>query len=192
MTHIHAIAARVKTPGEQFVGSQRELALLDAQAGGEKPYERLLGDAKELALGIAGAGYSPPLLRTDIPAPGENILATLRLGVRMMREGEYISDHDVKVANKVAHVLCGGAITPGTPVSEQYLLDLEREAFKSLCGEKKTQERIQYTLKTGKVGQASGLSLPHGANHERRSDRQRGTHRGRQGGERNATGHAAR
>ena len=112
--------------------------------------ERLLGDAKELALGIAGAGYSPPLLRTDIPAPGENILATLRLGVRMMREGEYISDHDVKVANRVAHVLCGGKVTPGTPVSEQYLLDLEREAFLSLAGEKKTQERIAHTLKTGK------------------------------------------
>ena len=69
----------------------------------------------------------------------------------MMREGEFISDHDVKVANRVAYVLCGGAVTPGTPVSEQYILDLEREGFKSLCGEKKTQERIQYTLKTGKT-----------------------------------------
>jgi 3-hydroxyacyl-CoA dehydrogenase len=67
-----------------------------------------------------------------------------------MREAEYISDHDVKVANHVAHILCGGNITPGTPVSEQYLLDLEREAFLSLCGEKKTQERIAYTLKHGK------------------------------------------
>ena len=68
----------------------------------------------------------------------------------MMRQGEFISDHDVKVANWVAHVLCGGNVTPGTPVSEQYLLDLEREAFLSLCGEKKTQERIAFTLKTGK------------------------------------------
>jgi 3-hydroxyacyl-CoA dehydrogenase len=68
----------------------------------------------------------------------------------MMRQGEYISDHDVKVANRVAHVLCGGKITPGTLVSEQYLLDLEREAFLSLCGERKTQERIGFTLKTGK------------------------------------------
>ena len=67
-----------------------------------------------------------------------------------MRQGEYISDHDVKVANRVAHVLCGGAVTPGTHISEQYLLDLEREAFLSLCGEKKTQERIAFTLKTGK------------------------------------------
>jgi 3-hydroxyacyl-CoA dehydrogenase len=112
--------------------------------------ERLLTDAKHFARAIADAGYAPPVSRTDIPAPGENALATLKLGVHMMREGEYISDHDVKVANRVAHVLCGGNITPGTPVSEQYLLDLEREGFLALCGEKKTQERIAFTLKTGK------------------------------------------
>jgi 3-hydroxyacyl-CoA dehydrogenase len=112
--------------------------------------ERLLLDAKHFARDIADAGYAPPLPRTDIAAAGENALATLKLGVYMMRQGDYISDHDVKVANWVAHVLCGGNITPGTPVSEQYLLDLEREAFLSLCGEKKTQERIAFTLKTGK------------------------------------------
>jgi len=112
--------------------------------------ERLLNDARELALGIAGAGYAPPAPRTEIPAPGESVLATLKLGVWTMRQGDYISDHDVKVANWVAHVLCGGRIAPGTPVSEQYLLDLEREAFLSLCGENKTQERIAFTLKTGK------------------------------------------
>ncbi len=112
--------------------------------------DRLLADARQLALGLARTGYAPPAPRTDIPAPGENVLATLRLGVRMMREGEYISDHDVKVANWVAHVMCGGKITQGTPVNEQYLLELEREAFLSLCGEKKTQERIAFTLKTGK------------------------------------------
>ena len=90
-------------------------------------------------------------LASDVPAPGENILATLKLGVYLMRQGEYISDHEVKIGNKVAEVLCGGNVSPGTPVSEQYLLDLEREGFKSLCGERKTQERIQYTLKTGKT-----------------------------------------
>jgi 3-hydroxyacyl-CoA dehydrogenase len=90
-------------------------------------------------------------MRTDIPAPGENILAALKLGIHLMRQGEYISDHEVKIATKVASVLCGGDVTPGTPVSEQYILDLEREAFKSLCGEKKTQERIKFTLKTGKT-----------------------------------------
>jgi 3-hydroxyacyl-CoA dehydrogenase len=112
--------------------------------------ERVLSDAKERALEMARAGYEPPVMRTDIPAPGENILAMLKLGVHMMRQGEFITDHERKIATKVAEVICGGNITPGTPVSEQYILDLEREAFKSLCGEKKTQERIQFTLKTGK------------------------------------------
>jgi len=113
--------------------------------------ERVLSDAKARALELARAGYEAPVMRMDLPAPGENILATLKLGVYLMREGEYVSDHEVKIGNKVAEVLCGGNVTPGTPVSEQYILDLEREAFKSLCGEKKTQERIQYTLKTGKT-----------------------------------------
>src|ERR1700747_1412826 len=113
--------------------------------------ERVLADCKARALELARGGYEAPVTRTNIPAPGENILATLKLGVYMMRQGEYISDHEVKIGNKVADVLCGGHATPGTPVSEQYILDLEREAFKSLCGEKKTQERIQHTLKTGKT-----------------------------------------
>jgi 3-hydroxyacyl-CoA dehydrogenase len=113
--------------------------------------ERVLTDAKQRALELVREGYRPAVPRTDIPAPGESILATLKLGVHIMHGGEYITDHEVKIASKVAEVLCGGAVNPGTPVSEQYLLDLEREAFKSLCGEKKTQERIQYTLKTGKT-----------------------------------------
>jgi 3-hydroxyacyl-CoA dehydrogenase len=112
--------------------------------------ERLLHDAKESARELAAEGYSAPVPRTDIPAPGENMLASLKLGVHMMRQGEFISDHDVKVANWVAYVLCGGPVTPGTLVSEQYLLDLEREAFLSLCGEKKTQERIAFTLRSGR------------------------------------------
>jgi 3-hydroxyacyl-CoA dehydrogenase len=89
--------------------------------------------------------------RTDIPAPGENLLAALKMGVHLMRQGDFITDYEVKLGGKIAEVLCGGNVTPGTPVSEQYVLDLEREAFKSLCGEKKTQERIQFTLKTGKT-----------------------------------------
>jgi 3-hydroxyacyl-CoA dehydrogenase len=113
--------------------------------------ERVLADAKARALELVRAGYEPPQPRTDIPAPGENLLAALRLGVHVMRQGEYITEYEVKLATKIAEVLCGGNVTAGTPVSEQYILDLEREGFKSLCGEKKTQERIQYTLKTGKT-----------------------------------------
>jgi 3-hydroxyacyl-CoA dehydrogenase len=113
--------------------------------------ERVLSDAKSCALEMVRAGYEPPQPRTDIPAPGENILAALKMGVHLMRQGDYITEYEVKLATKIAEVLCGGNVTPGTPVSEQYILDLEREGFKSLCGEKKTQERIQYTLKTGKT-----------------------------------------
>ncbi len=112
--------------------------------------ERVLADAKARALEMVRAGYKPPVPRSDIPAPGENILATLKLGIHLMRQGDYITDHEVKIGNKVAEVLCGGRVSPGMPVSEQYILDLEREAFKSLAGERKTQERIQHTLKTGK------------------------------------------
>jgi 3-hydroxyacyl-CoA dehydrogenase len=113
--------------------------------------DRVLSDAKARVLELVREGYEPPVLRTDIPAPGESLLATLKMGVHMMRQGDYITDYEVKLGAKIAEVLCGGNVTPGTPVSEQYILDLEREGFKSLCGEKKTRERIQYTLKTGKT-----------------------------------------
>jgi len=113
--------------------------------------ERVLSDAKARALELARAGHEPPVPRTDIPAPGESLLAALKMGVHLMRQGDFITDYEVKLGGKIAEVLCGGNVTPGTPVSEQYILDLEREGFKSLCGERKTQERIQYTLKTGKT-----------------------------------------
>ena len=129
----------------------RGLGFLSASDDVTMNRERMLADAKARALELLRAGYEPPTMRVDLPAPGESVLAMLKLGVYLMRQGDYISDHEVKIANKVAEVLCGGNVTPGTPVSEQYILDLEREAFKSLCGEKKTQERIQYTLKTGKT-----------------------------------------
>ncbi len=111
--------------------------------------DRVVHDAQQVAITLAGAGYSAPIPR-DIPAAGESALATLKLGVHLMRQADYISDHDQKVGNHVAHILCGGAIPAGTIVGEQYFLDLERQAFLSLCGERKTQERIAYTLKTGK------------------------------------------
>jgi 3-hydroxyacyl-CoA dehydrogenase len=112
--------------------------------------ERLLLDAKAQAAALAGAGYTPPQPRTAISAPGIAALATLETGAFLMGEAGYASEHDQKVARWVAYILAGGRVTAGSPVSEQYLLDLEREAFLSLCGERKTQERIAFTLKTGK------------------------------------------
>jgi 3-hydroxyacyl-CoA dehydrogenase len=111
--------------------------------------ERLLLDAKAQAITLAAAGYTAPQPR-QIPAPGTAALATLQTGVFLMGEAGYASEHDQKVARWAAYILSGGRITPGTLVSEQYILDLEREAFLSLCGEPKTQERIAFTLKTGK------------------------------------------
>jgi 3-hydroxyacyl-CoA dehydrogenase len=112
--------------------------------------DRQLLDAKAQAAALAETGYAPPQPRTQIPAPGLAALATLEMGVYLMGEAGYASEHDQKVARWTAYILAGGRITPGTLVSEQYFLDLEREAFLSLCGERKTQERIAFTLKTGK------------------------------------------
>lgn len=128
----------------------RNLNLLRGGDGITMNRDRLLHDAKSKARRLADSGFTPPMSQTNIAAPGEAVLATLKLGIHMMREAEFISDHDVKIARHVAHVLCGGAVTAGTPVSEPYLLDMEREGFLSLCGERKTAERIAFTLKTGK------------------------------------------
>ena len=127
----------------------RGLGLLLPADGVTLNRERLLLDAKAQAIALSEAGYAAPQPRT-IPAPGTASLAVLNTGVFLMGEAGYASEHDMKVARWVAYILCGGKVTAGSPVSEQYLLDLEREAFLSLCGERKTQERIAYTLKTGK------------------------------------------
>jgi 3-hydroxyacyl-CoA dehydrogenase len=111
--------------------------------------ERLLLDARAQAIALAEAGYVAPQMRT-VPAPGTASLGVLNTGIFLMGEAGYASEHDMKVARWLAYILCGGKVTAGSLVSEQYLLDLEREAFLSLCGERKTQERIAYTLKTGK------------------------------------------
>jgi 3-hydroxyacyl-CoA dehydrogenase len=128
----------------------RALNLLTAEDGITLNRERLLLDARAAAEALADGGYLPPAMRMDIPAAGESVRATLKLGAYIMQQSGYASDHDVKVAGHVAHILCGGRVAPGTHVSEQYYLDLEREAFLSLCGERKTQERIAYTLSNGK------------------------------------------
>jgi len=111
--------------------------------------ERLIGDAKALALSLV-PGYAPGTPRTDIKVAGEAGFALLKLGAWTARQGHYISDHDVTIAEKLGNILTGGRLTGEQTVSEQYLLDLEREAFLSLCGNPKTQERMGYMLKTGK------------------------------------------
>ncbi len=110
---------------------------------------RLIEDAKELALSLV-KDYQPGVPRTDVKVGGESAFAMMKLGAWTMRQGGYVSDYDVIVAEKLAHVISGGRLTGEQMVSEQYLLDLEREAFLSLCGNAKTQERMQFMLKTGK------------------------------------------
>ncbi len=140
--------AMAKLSGSAF--EARLADILDEADGISMNRDRLLFDAKTKALDMVRNGYSAPTPKKDIEAPGRSVLATLKLGVYLMREGEFISDHDMIVANHVARILAGGEVSAGTQVSEQYFLDLEREAFLSLCGEPKTAERIGYTLKTGK------------------------------------------
>ena len=112
--------------------------------------DRLLEDAKALALERVREGYHTPQPRTAIPVGGESVLAALKLGIHLAWRAGRISDHDVVVGRALANIIAGGALPHQTTVNEQYLLDLEREAFLRLCGERKTLERIQHTLKTGK------------------------------------------
>ena len=111
--------------------------------------DRLVADAKETALALARTGYHPPA-PPQIRVLGDEFLAAAKLAVHMMLRAEYISEYDAVVARKIAHILAGGALSSAQYVSEQYVLDLERESFVSLCGQRKTQERIAHTLKTGK------------------------------------------
>lgn len=110
----------------------------------------LLHDAKRTVLDMVRDGYRPPRPKKSIKVMGEKGYALLQMGLFYMREGGYISEYDEHVAKKIAHIMTGGNLPDGTEVSEQYLLDLEREAFLSLCGEPKTQARIEHMLKTGK------------------------------------------
>ena len=119
--------------------------------------QRLVADAKETALGLVRSGWKPGAASwqegaqtTQIKVLGEQFLAGAKLAIHMLIRGGYASDYDAVVARKLAHILAGGPLTSPQLVSEQYVLDLEREAFVSLCGEKKTQERIAHTLRTGK------------------------------------------
>jgi 3-hydroxyacyl-CoA dehydrogenase len=112
--------------------------------------DRLVADAKQEVLSLAAAGYTQPRQRTDVLALGNSALSTIKLGIHQMKRGGFISDYDAVLGEKLARILTGGDLNHETRVSEQYLLDLEREAFLSLCGQRQTQERIAHMLKTGK------------------------------------------
>ena len=112
---------------------------------------RVLTEAKANCIELAEAGYTQPVQRKDIRVLGKQALGLAYLGANSMRSGNYISEHDEKISQKLAYVLCGGDLSAPALVSEQYLLDLEREAFLSLCGEKKTLERIQSIITGGKI-----------------------------------------
>jgi 3-hydroxyacyl-CoA dehydrogenase len=145
--------AKVGTSAEEC----RELGYLRREDGVSMNRDRLVADAKEAALALVRGGYKPLAASwqegaqtTQIKVLGEQFLAAAKLAIHMMLRGGYASEHDAHVGRKLANILAGGRLTSPQLVSEQYVLDLEREAFVSLCGEKKTQERIAHTLKTGK------------------------------------------
>lgn len=138
--------AKVATSAEQA----RDFGFLREEDSISMNADRLIADAKQQVLALAAAGYVQPQQRTDILALGAPGLATLKLGVHLMKRAGYISDHDALIGEKLARILTGGDLNHATRVSEQYLLDLEREAFLSLIGTRKTQDRIGHMLKTGK------------------------------------------
>ena len=145
--------AKVGTSAEEC----RELGYLRREDGVSINRDRLVADAKESALALARSGYQSRAATwqegaqtTRIKVLGEQFLSAAKLAIHMLQRGGYASDYDAHVGRKLANILAGGALTLPQMVSEQYVLDLEREAFVSLCGEKKTQERIAHTLKTGK------------------------------------------
>jgi 3-hydroxyacyl-CoA dehydrogenase len=137
--------AKVSTSAEDA----RKLGLLHRADSISMNPERLIADAKALARSLA-PNYSPPA-PANIAVAGESAYAAMKLGAWSARQGNFISDYDLIIAEKLAHILSGGRLTGAQNVSEQYLLDLEREAFLSLCGNTKTRERMQYMLKTGKA-----------------------------------------
>jgi len=128
----------------------QRLGYLRAVDGWTMNRDRLIADAKAKALQRAAEGYQPPAPRTAIPVGGDAVLAPLKLGIHLAWRAGRISDHDALLGRKLATIMAGGSLPHPSTVTEQQLLDLEREAFLSLVAERKTQERIQHTLKTGK------------------------------------------
>jgi 3-hydroxyacyl-CoA dehydrogenase len=129
----------------------RQLGYLREADGMTANRERLIADARAFALERVREGYRPPPRRDAIPVGGDSVFAALKLGVHLAWRAGRIGDHDAVIGRTLARVLAGGSLPHRTTVTEQYVLELEREAFLKLCGERKTMERIQYTLKTGKT-----------------------------------------
>ena len=129
----------------------RQLGLIRDRDGVTMDRERLMTDAKAAVLGRVREGYRAPDPRTAIPVGGEDLRAALELGIHLAWRGGGITDHDVRIGRALARIMTGGDLPHATTVTEQYLLDLEREAFLGLCGEPKTLDRIRHTLKTGKT-----------------------------------------
>src|SRR5690606_11407391 len=112
--------------------------------------DRRIAEARRQVTELYDAGYVQPVPRTDIKVQGRSALGALLSGIHAMQLGNYATDHDALVARKLAYVMCGGDLSEPSLVSEQYLLDLERQAFLSLCGERKTLERLQSVIAKGK------------------------------------------
>jgi 3-hydroxyacyl-CoA dehydrogenase len=137
--------ARVSTSAEEA----RRLLYLRPEDGITMNPGRLVEDAKTVVLELAATGYRPPV-PVELPVFGQPLAAEIKLGVHLMTQGNHITGHDAHVVRKLAHVICGGDVTRQSTAPEQYFLDLEREAFTSLCGEQKTLQRIEHLLKKGK------------------------------------------
>ncbi len=139
--------AKVATSAEEA----RQMGFLGAADRVVMNRDQQIAEAKRTVLTMVAEGYRPPARGKIIYAAGERMLAALRIAIYSMVQGKYISEYDAHVGDKLAYVLCGGNLTAPTWVDEQYILDLEREAFVSLCGEEKTRERIWNFLSTGKM-----------------------------------------
>jgi len=145
-TFMNIATAKVATSAHEAM----DLDILRPQDQISVNKDRQIADAKRTVLALAEAGYTQPIPRNDIKVQGKGGMALFLAGITGMKMGKYITDHDAKIVGKLAYIMCGGDLSYPTEVSEQYLLDLEREAFLSLTGERKTLERIQSILTTGK------------------------------------------
>jgi 3-hydroxyacyl-CoA dehydrogenase len=137
---------KVATSGHEA----REMGLLRSTDRVTVNRDRLLHDAKNMVLALDRVGYSPPKPRTDIRVVGEPGLAALRVGLDQMERAGWISAYDKLLGGELAWVLCGGEVSASSRVSEDYLLELEKEAFMRLCEQDKTLDRMEHILKTGK------------------------------------------